>query len=234
MKKILCSIAALASFSGAAQAATYVFDVNYSGGNNAALASGSDNPLGVTLSAGDSYTYSLSATGAGEWTTLSSGSIFPFFSLYGPFNSSVADISLTLSNNGISVLNFAEAGIAIRNAGPVKEIGFFMNYAPGVGDPATISALDINGNVFASYDLTALAPISTPGGFNAFEFRGIRSDQTDIYGLRFGGSYILLTGTANGVPIGVPEPAAWAMMLAGFGLVGSALRRRSKVAVTFA
>jgi hypothetical protein len=33
---------------------------------------------------------------------------------------------------------------------------------------------------------------------------------------------------------GVPEPAAWAMMLAGFGLVGSAMRRRSKVAVTFA
>ena len=122
----------------------------------------------------------------------------------------------------------------IRNAGPVKEIGFFMNYAPGFGDPATISALDINGNVFASYDLTALAPISTPSGFNAFEFRGIRSDQTDIYGLRFGGNYILLTGTANGVPNGVPEPAAWAMMLAGFGLVGSAMRRREKVAVTFA
>ncbi len=33
---------------------------------------------------------------------------------------------------------------------------------------------------------------------------------------------------------GVPEPAAWAMMLAGFGLVGSAMRRRSTVAVTFA
>ena len=33
---------------------------------------------------------------------------------------------------------------------------------------------------------------------------------------------------------GVPEPAAWAMMLAGFGLVGSAMRRRQKVAVTFA
>jgi hypothetical protein len=35
-------------------------------------------------------------------------------------------------------------------------------------------------------------------------------------------------------PGGVPEPAAWAMMLAGFGLVGSAMRRREKVAVTFA
>ncbi len=33
---------------------------------------------------------------------------------------------------------------------------------------------------------------------------------------------------------GVPEPAAWAMMLAGFGLVGGAMRRREKVTVTFA
>lgn len=32
----------------------------------------------------------------------------------------------------------------------------------------------------------------------------------------------------------VPEPAAWAMMLAGFGLVGGAMRRRQKVAATFA
>lgn len=35
-------------------------------------------------------------------------------------------------------------------------------------------------------------------------------------------------------PGGVPEPAAWAMMLAGFGLVGSAMRRRSTMTVTFA
>ncbi len=38
-----------------------------------------------------------------------------------------------------------------------------------------------------------------------------------------------LTGTA-----GVPEPSAWAMMLAGFGLLGLALRRREQVSVRFA
>jgi len=31
----------------------------------------------------------------------------------------------------------------------------------------------------------------------------------------------------------VPEPATWAMMIAGFGLVGAAMRRRNRVAVTF-
>lgn len=31
---------------------------------------------------------------------------------------------------------------------------------------------------------------------------------------------------------GVPEPAAWAMMLAGFGLVGASMRRRKPVTIT--
>jgi hypothetical protein len=33
---------------------------------------------------------------------------------------------------------------------------------------------------------------------------------------------------------GVPEPAAWAMMIAGFGLVGGAMRRRTTTTVTYA
>lgn len=41
-------------------------------------------------------------------------------------------------------------------------------------------------------------------------------------------------GSASGVPTGVPEPAAWAMMLGGFGLIGSALRRRKSPATVAA
>ncbi len=124
----------------------------------------------------------------------------------------------------------------VLNSAPVSEIGFFMNYAPGFGADATIEALDSSGNPFASYDIATLAPISTPGGFNEFDFRGISSDSADIYGLRFGGNYILLTGTANGAPPAVPEPASWALMLTGFGLVGFVLRsrRQQNVRVTYA
>jgi PEP-CTERM motif len=32
----------------------------------------------------------------------------------------------------------------------------------------------------------------------------------------------------------VPEPASWAMMIGGFGLIGAAARRRSRPAVSFA
>jgi hypothetical protein len=118
------------------------------------------------------------------------------------------------------------------NGGPVSQLGFFMNYAPDSGNDATIYALDSLGNPFATFDLVTLAPISTPGGFNQFQFRGITSDTANIFGLRFGGDYILVTGTANGLPSAVPEPATWAMMILGFGAMGLVLRRRRNLSLT--
>lgn len=117
-----------------------------------------------------------------------------------------------------------------------SQLGFYFNYAPSSGDAPTIWTLDATGNVIDGFDLAALAPISTPGGFNQFAFRGVAyNDGTEIFGLRFGGSYILLTGTSDGSvppPVGgVPEPATWALLLAGFGLVGFAARRR-RIAAT--
>ena len=118
------------------------------------------------------------------------------------------------------------------NGGPVSQLGFFFNYAPDTGDAPTISALDSLGNVFASYNLAALAPISTPGGFNDFAFRGVSSTSANIFGLRFGGSYLLATGTADGqIVSGVPEPGTWAMMLIGFGAIGASMRRRKPAAL---
>ena len=43
-----------------------------------------------------------------------------------------------------------------------------------------------------------------------------------------------LTVTSVAATGAVPEPATWAMMIAGFGLVGYAMRRRAKPVVTFA
>lgn len=48
---------------------------------------------------------------------------------------------------------------------------------------------------------------------------------TDIQQLRIGGF---------GNTPAIPEPATWAMMLAGFGAVGYAMRRRRNVAISFA
>jgi hypothetical protein len=52
---------------------------------------------------------------------------------------------------------------------------------------------------------------------------------TDFLRIRaYGGDNYFAVSELQGFA-SVPEPAAWAMMLGGFGLVGSALRRRTKV-----
>ncbi|MBC7495944.1 MAG: PEP-CTERM sorting domain-containing protein [Sphingomonadaceae bacterium] len=55
--------------------------------------------------------------------------------------------------------------------------------------------------------------ITSTGGFRI----------NDITNLNVSTAYEKLAFTSNGA---VPEPAAWALMIAGFGLVGASLRRR--------
>jgi hypothetical protein len=40
-------------------------------------------------------------------------------------------------------------------------------------------------------------------------------------------------GAAN-TPDAVPEPATWAMLIGGFGMIGAAARRRNRTQVTYA
>lgn len=49
---------------------------------------------------------------------------------------------------------------------------------------------------------------------------------TGAYGLHLEGEDFIETGAGSFVFGAVPEPATWAMMLAGFGLIGATLRRR--------
>ena len=112
-----------------------------------------------------------------------------------------------------------------------------FNFGDGGGDndsPVTISAFSA-GNV-----LLGSVTDTYPAGF------GTGKSQT----LNFlGAKYYIATSGGPGdndnsifwdignfrvsVAAAVPEPASWAMMLAGFGIVGGAMRRRQRTSVSF-
>ncbi|MET0381865.1 MAG: PEP-CTERM sorting domain-containing protein [Burkholderiaceae bacterium] len=215
---LIAGIAALA-FSGAASATLLTNNTGYTGPTLqlGAFTNGQYNfTFGpVALPGGITFTRDHSASNSGNGAVVGQG--FYGLSSNGSFDQNPVYIGLDGAN----------ATGTFTLAAPVSSIGFFFNYAPGSGADPIITALDSLGNVIDSYDLAVLAPISTPGGLDQFEFRGISESTADIASFQFSGSYLLATGTANGAVVpSIPEPANVALLMAGLGLVGVAARRR--------
>lgn len=74
--------------------------------------------------------------------------------------------------------------------------------------------------IVTSNDLAAFDAIGYNLNFDILGNRGFTFDTAQVFGL---------AGAAA-----IPEPATWAMLIAGFGMVGGAARRRTRVNVSFA
>ena len=97
--------------------------------------------------------------------------------------------------------------------------------------------------LFFDFSGTGLALLQNPftgSGINFIRFTGnaVCGGSTNRISITVGTfrdgisqSGVVQIGTAGGGGV-IPEPATWAMLIAGFGLVGSALRRRRPVIAT--
>ena len=113
--------------------------------------------------------------------------------------------------------------------GPVSFVGGFLNYAVVFGSfdtlPPTLEVLDAGLNVLESYDIFALAPISTSIlGTNDGAFRGISRATNDIFALRWSGSFSVLDDLTFVRKI--PEPTTLALLVIGLAGLASAVRRK--------
>ncbi len=197
---------AVLAWASSASGAAYNFNVIYNGNDMASLAAGSDDPTAIALVAGDTFTYRLSAAGAGEWSTLANGSIFPFFSLnVAPGGTRIVDFVLNLNNDGSSVFNFSENNI--------------NNSFAHLG---TNSVSFANGLIYDEYEL-AVTILSTTAATTANGLLPWPNQGPENYSPNF------IAFNANAIP----EPASWALMILGFGMAGAGLRA-SRVRASFA
>lgn len=235
----LLSGAALVAFSGQAQAASFV--------------SGSGAATAVSLDATNPFSWTnnyngFSGSGGPSIPGLTSQITFSFLGTVG----TTYQFSYTMTNTSSAPIDAARLTIFGFNTDP--DLATVNGATTGAGDlfnvissgqqPNGLSAIDVcfkdsgptNNCTGASNGLAIGA--ATSGTFN-LNFSNLPAKLIlSDFSVRYQGidsrTLQITDGSASGVPAGVPEPAAWAMMLAGFGLVGSALRRRgpARAAVT--
>jgi len=142
-----------------------------------------------------------------------------------------------------TIMFFPSASDATLNYAAGFDTGFSFFYSSSSAASVSVfDGVDGTGNLLASLNLLAQSGDNNCVG----DPSGSYCNWTAI-GVSFAGiaKSINFGGAANGTgfdnitfgsstPGGVPEPTTWAMMLAGFGAVGFAMRRRRNVAVSFA
>lgn len=114
------------------------------------------------------------------------------------------------SNVGFVQVNSPGGGTGFHFVTSNNNASAFANYVPNTNIGPVPVTFDFLPAVFPQYLDTDLGRLTwTPGSFQNVTFK----------------AELVTTG-------GVPEPATWLTMIVGFGAIGTAMRRRSKIAAT--
>lgn len=194
---------------------------------------------------GESNGYDLLGGGSSAisgWKTTNEGVEWFKSATYDPANCcgpahdglSVIDLAWYVSNGtpggGIAQSFGTTAGASYR----VSFWGINSTYA-GRDGTGTVEAY-IDAVLASTASLVRLSPTWTGGDWTQYGFTFVANGASTMLEFRNTQNAYQHFAVIDDVSVtaSVPEPAAWALMLAGFGLVGGAMRRRQSVRVTYA
>jgi hypothetical protein len=153
---------------------------------------------------------------AGDFTITMTGDLAnlfsePDFQINDPLVSAVVDIPTA---SGLNIIEGTRLGLNLGN------LAIFFSRSSFVSDGFDLFDFFIA----APVDLGAsFGPVTGTGVFALDQFVDVPTSGGLLTFSRSGD--VLFTGVVGGTPA-IPEPATWAMQVAGFGLVGAGLRRR--------
>ena len=236
----VAALAAACVLSGTASAATLIHDYQFDDGVTDSAGSADGWLGGAATVSGGKLNLAGGFAGFNDYLLPSSGA----FSLYVSF---VAQPSQYYYTEMVSQGYSGQPGFYLGIVG--NDIRLTDIYAGGIGKPfpkdnEAHDMLLTTGSGTSELFVDGVSVWSAAGNVNPGAMTGAHT----VFGGQFGGGWESFLGSMDTVRIfdgvatyseataglgGVPEPASWAMMLSGFGLIGAAMRRR-QVAVSFA
>jgi hypothetical protein len=233
MKRTILTLAfALAGTAGAHAQVTV--DGNYDAAYGTAKSVVTYNPAAPTSNFGTPGP-SSNAIGYTIWLTSDADNVYGLFKASGPGAAAFTggnlyfDIDLTEANGTGSDLGFQLASTHTNAFVPNESVNVAVS---GIQYAQSADGLSFEFSIANSLFLNQIAGINyDPGVVMPTLGTKIQLRLSQSYGYSVAGGASFGSNRLGEVILGgVPEPASWAMMLGGFGLVGGALRRRKAVA----
>jgi hypothetical protein len=184
-------------------------------------------PLATSQANAATIVYTISGTGSGSLNSVAFNNAAFTFTLTGDTANISGGILDPLASATASIAGFSTTTLSIATRlGQNGNVVFFSRSGPG--------GLDLfDFNLAAPVNLaTSFGPVTGTGVFALNQFQNVASTGGP---LTFDTSSSVQFSSRLGAVSTVPETGTWGLMIAGFGLVGGAMRRRvSKVTYSVA
>ena len=191
----------------------------------------------ATAQAGDMVTYSWTTTSQGfgshvDQPTLATFQVPLASVLAGKIlYSDITDIQLAYP--GLSLTSFTPTSIGLDSAAfvdPVTGAPVYHDVDQGLGVVGYQGAMFGDSFLSITFDAVAYTPSGQPLASVADQYNAL-NNSAPYAGYPTAGYWTAAFPVVTSP--GVPEPASWAMMVGGFGLIGGAMRRR-RITASFA
>lgn len=216
----LAACASLLVASSPGWAVDYAFDVIYQGSGDAVLAPGSTDPRLVTLQAGDTFVWTISALPGYQWSVLAGGDVFPMMAF------GVAESAFRTSNHVLTLSSLGTTTLSRVSNSEEQSLVHMGTNTVTVPTGLVFDRLELSYALLLAEELVLVDNPDDPE--KPFEERGGPIGSTPntllpIFGM-LDSTKVANTSTTIYGP--VPEPATWALWLAGLAAAGVAARRR--------